>query len=291
VAVRQAGLSETVSLPALSSLPEIVIEPPRGWISLGLKDFFEHRELLYFLMWRDIKIRYKQTVLGAGWAVLQPLLTMVIFSLFFGKLGKMPSDGVPYPIFSFAALVPWHFFAHGLTQSANSLVTSANMIRKVYFPRALMPTAAALAGLVDFVIAFGVLCCLMPIWGLAPDWRILWIPLLLLLAVTTTLGAGLWLAALNTQFRDIRYTLPFITQFWMFATPIAYPSSLLEQPWRSIYGLNPMVGVVEGFRWAMLDSSPSPGFVMVASVMSALVLFVSGLIYFRRMEDSFADVV
>src|SRR5262245_11339668 len=274
-----------------ASLPTLRIAPSRGWVSLKLRELWEYRELLYFLTWRDIKVRYKQTALGAAWAIIQPFFTMVVFSLFFGKLGKIPSDGIPYPIFSYAALVPWTFFANGLGQSSNSLVGSANLIKKVYFPRLAVPIATILSGIVDFVLAFVVLIGMMLYYGIVPTINTLWLPLFLLLALVTSLGVGLWLSAMNVQFRDVRYVVPFLTQVWMFATPIAYPSSLLPEPWRTLYGLNPMVGVVEGFRWALLGSNEAPGPIIAVSALAALALLVSGAFYFRRMEKTFADVV
>ncbi len=266
------------------------IQPSKG-ITLGVKEFWEYRELLYFLTWRDLKVRYKQTVLGVAWAVIQPFMSMVVFSLFFGHLAKIPSDGVPYPIFSFAALVPWTFFAAGLSQSANSLVGNANLISKIYFPRLIIPVSSVASGIVDFFVAFTVLLGMMLYFGILPTSHILWFPFFLLLAIVTALGAGLWLSALNVEYRDVRYVVPFLTQFWMFATPIVYPSSLLAEPWRSIYGLNPMVGVIEGFRWSLLATKNPPGLTLLISSFVAIALFVSGLIYFRRMENSFADVV
>jgi lipopolysaccharide transport system permease protein len=251
----------------------------------------DYRELLYFLVWRDVKVRYKQTVLGAAWAIIQPFMTMVVFSLFFGRLAGIPSEGVPYPIFSFAALVPWTFFANGLSQSANSLVGSANLLTKVYFPRLAIPIATVLSGAVDFVLAFVVLLGMMLFYRVTPTWNALWLPLFLLLALVTALGVGLWLSALNVQYRDVRYVVPFVVQFWLFATPIAYPSSLLPQLWRSIYALNPMVGVVEGFRWALLGTETAPGAMIFISAAAAVVILVSAMFYFRRMEDTFADVV
>lgn len=271
--------------------PLTAIRPSRGWISLDLRALWEYRELLYFLTWRDIKVRYKQTVLGAAWAILQPLFTMVVFSLFFGKLAGIPSDEIPYPIFSYTALVPWQFFASGLTQSSNSLVGSANLISKVYFPRLVIPISAVLSGGVDFVIAFIVLLGMMLFYGIAPTWNALWLPSLMLLALITSLGVGLWLTAMNVQFRDVRYAVPFLVQAWMFATPIAYPSSLLDEPWRTLYGLNPMVGVVEGFRWALLGTDTAPGPIIGVSAVVAVGLLISGAFYFRRMEKTFADVV
>jgi lipopolysaccharide transport system permease protein len=269
----------------------IVVKPSKGWISLKLKELWEYRELLYFMAWRDIKVRYKQTVLGAAWAIIQPFFTMVVFSIFFGKLAKVPSDGLPYPIFAYAALVPWSFFANGLNQASNSLVGSANLIKKVYFPRLVVPISSVISGVVDFVLAFAVLLGMMLFYGILPTVNILWLPLFVLLIFVTALGVGFWLSALNVQFRDVRYTVPFLTQFWLFATPIAYPSSLLSEPWRTLYGINPMVGVVEGFRWALLGTDTAPGAIILVSSLVALALFVGGAFYFRRLERSFADVV
>jgi lipopolysaccharide transport system permease protein len=274
-----------------TELPFIRIQPSRGWISLKLRELWEYHELLYFLTWRDIKVRYKQTVLGGAWAIIQPFFTMVIFSLFFGKLAKIPSDGIPYPIFSFAALVPWTFFSNGLSQSSNSLVGSANLIKKVYFPRLVVPISSVVSGTIDFVIAFVVLLGMMLYYGILPTSNIIYLPSLLLLAFVTSLGVGLWLSAMNVQFRDVRYAVPFLVQAWMFASPIAYPSSLLSEPWRTIYGLNPMVGVVEGFRWALLGTNTAPGPIIAVSSLAAIVILISGAYYFRRMERSFADVV
>jgi lipopolysaccharide transport system permease protein len=274
-----------------SELPVTVIRPSRGWISLNLRDLWEYRELLYFLTWRDVKVRYKQTVLGAAWAIIQPFFTMVVFSLFFGKLAKVPSDGIPYPIFSYAALVPWAFFANGLSQSSTSLVASANLIQKVYFPRLVVPISSVISGAVDFVLAFVVLLGMMLYYGIVPTAAVVWLPLLLLLALVTSLGVGLWLTAMNVQFRDVRYAVPFLVQAWMFATPIAYPSSLLDEPWRTLYGINPMAGVVEGFRWALLGTETAPGPIILVSAIVSVGLLVSGAFYFRRMEKTFADVV
>ena len=273
------------------AVPMIRIQPSKGWVSLKLGELWEYRELLYFLTWRDIKVRYKQTVLGAAWAIIQPFFTMVVFSLFFGRLAKMPSDGIPYPIFSYTALVPWTFFANGLNQSSNSLISSARLITKIYFPRLAIPISTIFAGVVDFVLAFIVLLGMMLAYGIVPTANIFWLPLFLLLALITALGTGLWLSAMNVQFRDVRYSVPFLTQFWLFATPIAYPSSLLSEPWRTLYGINPMVGVVEGFRWALLGTTTAPGPIILVSSLVALALLVSGVFYFRRMEKSFADVV
>jgi lipopolysaccharide transport system permease protein len=271
--------------------PVITLEPSRDLVSLSLRDLWEYRELLYFLTWRDIKVRYKQTLLGAAWAIIQPFFTMVVFSLFFGKLAGVPSDGIPYPLFSFAALVPWTFFAYSLNQSANSLVGNANLIQKVYFPRLVIPVSSVLSGGVDFFLAFGVLLGMMLFYGFWPGWGILWLLPLLLLILVTALSVGLWLAALNVEYRDVRYTVPFLTQFWLFATPIAYPSSLLPEPWRTLYGINPMAGVVEGFRWILLGVPQAPGPMIFASALVSLALLVGGIFYFRRMEKTFADLI
>jgi len=256
-----------------------------------LRDLWEYRELLYFLTWRDIKVRYKQTVLGATWAIIQPVFTMVVFSLFFGRLAKIPSDGIPYPIFAYAALVPWTFFANGLSQSSNSLVGSAELITKVYFPRLIIPVSSILSGLIDFAIAFAVFILMALYYGIYPTTSILLLPFFLLLGLTTALGVGLWLSALNVRFRDVRYIIPFLTQFWLFATPIAYPSSLLSEPWKTIYGINPMVGVVEGFRWVLLGTETAPGAMIYVSSLVALCLLVSGVFYFKRVEKYFTDVI
>jgi lipopolysaccharide transport system permease protein len=276
---------------SISEAPVVRIEPSRGWISLKLRELWEYRELLYFLAWRDIKVRYKQTVLGAAWAIIQPFFTMVVFSIFFGRLAGIPSDGVPYPIFSFAALVPWTFFANSLNQSSNSLVNNANLIQKVYFPRLAVPIASVVSGLVDFVLAFLVLLAMMLYYDMVPTLNAIWLPAFFLLALITALGVGLWLSAMNVRYRDIRYTLPFVVQFWMFATPVAYPSSLLSEPWRTLYGLNPMVGVIEGFRWGLLGTNTAPGPIVAMSSLMAVALLIGGAFYFRRVEKTFADVV
>jgi lipopolysaccharide transport system permease protein len=269
---------------------DLVIEPSRGWVSLQLRQLWEFRELLYFLVWRDIKVRYKQTVLGTAWAVLQPIFTMVVFSVFFGRLAKMPSDGLPYPIFSFAALVPWGFFSNGLVAAANSLVGNANLIKKVYFPRLIIPISTILSGAVDFALSLVVLLGMMVYYHVWPTAHIVFLPLFSVLAFIASLGVGLWLSAMNVQFRDVRHTVSFLVQAWLFATPIAYPSSLLPEPWRSLYGLNPMAGVVEGFRWALLGT-PAPGAIIWVSTVASLVVLISGAFYFRRMERIFADTV
>ena len=274
-----------------SQSPVLVIKPTYGWVSLGLHSVWEHRELLYFLTWRDIKVRYKQTVLGIAWAVLQPFLLMVVFSVFFGRLAKVPSDGFPYPLFTFCGLLPWQLFAHALTESSNSLVANERLITKVYFPRLVIPLSAVLTGLVDFIFAFLVLLGMMIHYGVMAT-SVLWtLPLFILLAVATALGVGLWLSALNVQYRDVRYTIPLITQCWLFLSPVAYPSSIVPEPWRLLYGVNPMAGVIEGFRWALLGKADPPGTMLAVSVMVTVLLLIGGLFYFRRMEKTFADIV
>jgi lipopolysaccharide transport system permease protein len=268
-----------------------IIEPSRGWRALGLQEFWQYRELLLFFVWRDTKVRYTQTLIGVAWAVLQPLMAMIVFSVFFGRLAHMPSDGLPYPLFTYAALVPWTYFANALTQSSNSLVGSAHLISKVYFPRLVLPIAEAISALVDCGAALAVLFGLMFYFGVAPGPRLLMLPLLMALAVVTATGVGLWLAALNVEYRDVRFVLPFFVQIWLFATPVVYPASILHEPWRTLYGLNPMSGVVEGFRWALLGARSAPGPLIFVSAAVAIVVLVTGAFYFRRMERTFADVV
>lgn len=277
--------------------PVIVIEPSKGWVPVRLRDLWEYRDLLYFLVWRDVKVRYKQTVLGAAWAILQPTMTMVVFTIFFGGLAGISSDGLPYPIFSFAALLPWTFFAQGLSQSSNSLVGSQNLITKVYFPRLIIPLATVLAGVVDFVLAFVVLLVMMGYYGIWPGAAVLWLPLLLALAFATAFGVGMWMSALNVEYRDVRYVVPFFVQIWLFVTPVIYPASAVTARLESlglpgwVYGLNPMAGVVEGFRWALLGVDSRPGPLILVSAVVTAILVVSGAVYFRRMEQTFADVV
>ncbi|MBX9602047.1 MAG: ABC transporter permease [Bryobacteraceae bacterium] len=275
----------------IASEKVLLLQPTRGWVGLRLAELWEFRELLLFLSWRDVKIRYKQTALGAAWAILQPLLTMLVFSLFFGKLAKIPSDGIPYPLFTLAGLVPWAFFSYGLTQSSNSVVAGAHMIRKIYFPRLMIPMSSVVAGGVDFFFALLLLFGMMTLNGIGLTARAWTLPAFVLLAFATSMGVGLWLAALNVQYRDIRYIVPFLVQFWMYATPIAYPSTLLPEPWRTVYGINPMAGVVEGFRWALLGAKTAPGPMILLSAGVALTLLVTGAFWFRRAERSFADVV
>lgn len=271
--------------------PVLIIEPTNGWVSLKIRDLWSYRDVIYFLTWRDVKVRYKQTALGVAWAVIQPLFTMAVFSLFFGRLAKMPSDGIPYPLFSLTALIPWTFFANGLAQSSNSLVGSSNLISKVYFPRLIVPISAVLPGAVDAGISFVLLLALMPVYGVFPSLRVMLLPFLFLLTLMISLGVGTWLSALNAEYRDVRYAIPFLTQLWMFATPIVYPASLLHGYWRILYALNPMVGVVDGFRWAVLGVRSQPGLEVVASTVATLFLLITGAFYFRRMEKTFADIV
>lgn len=288
------GYKDNRSLNASNLLadgPVIRIEPSKGWVSVKLKELWAYRELLYFLIWRDVKVRYKQTVLGIAWAVIQPLFTMVVFSIFFGKLAKMPSDDLPYPVFVFAALVPWTFFANGLGNASASLVANSNLISKVYFPRLSVPIATVFSGFVDFILAFIILLGMMLYFGIIPTLNVLWLPFFLLLALITSLGVALWLSAMNVQFRDVRYIVPFLTQMWLFLTPIAYPSSLLAEPWKSFYGINPMAGVVEGFRWALLGTNTAPGRILIVSTVVSIGILVTGAFYFRRLEKTFADVI
>jgi lipopolysaccharide transport system permease protein len=270
--------------------PLITIEPQHGWVSLDLLDLWRYRELLLLLTWRDIKVRYAQTMLGASWAILQPLLTMLVFSVIFGQLAKLPSDGIPYPIFTYVALLPWQLFSFSLTNSSNSLVGSQNLVSKVYFPRLVIPIASVLPGLVDFAFSFVVLVGMLIYYQIPLTLRILSLPLFLVLAVASALAVGLWLSALNVEYRDIRYVVPFLTLFWQYATPVAYSASLIPEKWRLLYGLNPMTGVVEGFRWALLGSGRIDGMIWV-SVGIIIFILVSGLAYFKRMEATFADVI
>jgi lipopolysaccharide transport system permease protein len=268
-----------------------IVQPRKAFWDLELGTLWEYRELLYFLVWRDVKVKYKQTALGVAWAVLQPLLGTLIFSIFFGRLARMPSDGIPYPVFVYVAMVPWQYFANALTESSNSLVASQNLIKKVYFPRLVIPMGSVIAGLVDFCFAFLVLIGMMFYYGITPSPSIFLFPVFLLLAVCTALAAGLWLSALNVQFRDVRYTIPFLAQFWMFATPVVYPSSLVPAKWRILYELNPMAGVVDGFRYALLGKPALPGPMIWVSAAAVAVFLLGGLLYFRKMESTFADVV
>lgn len=274
-----------------SPVPTTIVQPRRAFWDLELRDLWDYRELLFFLVWRDVKVRYKQTALGVAWAVLQPLMATLIFSIFFGRLARMPSDGIPYPVFAYVAMVPWQYFAYALTESSNSLVASQNVIKKVYFPRLIIPLGSVIAGLVDFCFAFIVLIGMMYHYGIAPSRSIFLFPIFLLLAIATALAAGLWLSALNVQFRDVKHTIPFLTQFWLFATPVVYPASLVPPKWRMWYGLNPMAGVVDGFRWSILGKAGHPGPMIWVSAGAVVVMLIGGYLYFRKMETSFADIV
>ncbi len=287
-----------VPVPAIRhEVPIIHIRPSRGWASLRLDEVWAYRELLYFLIWRDVKLRYKQTALGAAWAILQPLMTMVVFTIFFGRLANIGSDGLPYPVFSYAGLLAWTFFADGLNKSSQSLVASSNLVRKIYFPRLVIPGASVFSGLVDFGVAFVFLFGLMAFYRIPPTISVFAFPLFLLLLVCLTLGVGLWLSALNVEYRDIRYVVPFFVQLWLFVTPVIYPASKVSAKLAEmglpawIYGLNPMAGVVEGFRWSLLGRGPRPGSMLLVSALVAMTLLITGAFYFRRMERTFADVV
>ncbi|MCH7552765.1 MAG: ABC transporter permease [Chloroflexi bacterium] len=270
---------------------EILIQPSRGLASLGLRDLWAYRELVLFLAWRDVKVRYKQSILGIAWVVVQPVVTMIIFSLIFGQLAKLPSEGVPYPLFVYAGILPWLLFSQSLTRSAQSVVGNANLIKKVYFPRLVIPTASTLAVLIDFVVAFGVYVVLMGYFAHAPTLAVLTLPLFVALGLAAALGVGLWLAALNARYRDVAHAIPFLVQAWMFASPVAYATSLVPDSWRLVYAINPMVGVVDGFRWALVDGASGPGAVLAVSASVTAFLAVTGLWYYRQTEKTFADVV
>jgi lipopolysaccharide transport system permease protein len=291
MSIAQSEIQNPQAEVSAAALPVFFIKPEPGLASLGLRELWEYRELLYFFVWRDIKVRYKQTVLGAAWAIIQPFFMMVVFSLFFGRLAHVPSDGIPYPIFVYCALLPWQLFAHALSESSNSLVANERLLTKVYFPRLLIPVSSVLGGLVDFVIAFVILFLMMAWYGIGPTWAIAALPGFILLAMASALGVGLWLSALNVRYRDVRYTIGFLIQFWLLATPVAYSSSLIPARWRALYGLNPMAGVVEGFRWALLGKSEGPGALLTVSVVVVILILIGGFYYFRRMEAEFADVV
>jgi lipopolysaccharide transport system permease protein len=295
-------MQKALKKSSIESKPQetvLFIRPSSGWSALNLKELWLFRELVYFLTWRDVKVRYKQTALGAAWAILQPFLTMVVFSIFFGRLAKVPSDGVPYPIFSYTGLLPWGLFTKALTDAGRSLVAHRSMITKIYFPRLAIPIASVLGGVVDFALAFIVLIGMMLYYNYAPNSTyhiqltpaVFTLPLFLLLAIITALGVGLWLSALNVLYLDINYIIPFLTQFWLFITPVAYPASMIPEKWQLIYALNPMTGVVEGFRWALLGTVEAPGPMLAVSTTIAILGLVTGLFYFRRMERNFADTV
>ncbi|MFQ5681791.1 MAG: ABC transporter permease [Candidatus Binatia bacterium] len=267
------------------------MRPASGWVPLNPRDLWEYRELLYFLTWRDIKVRYKQTVLGIAWAVIQPLFLMLIFTIFFGRLARIPSDGMPYPIFAYTALLPWQLFSRALTDASTSLVASERLITKIYFPRLLVPTSAVLASLVDFAIALVLLLGMMVFYGMVPTMALIALPLFILFALMTALGMSFWLSALNAQYRDIRYVLPFLTQVWFFVTPVVYPASMVPEAWRFLYGINPMTGVVEGFRWALLGNTEGPDATLAVSFTVVLAVFIGSLYYFTRVEETLADVI
>jgi len=283
--------SELQTPPAEFTIPHLRIRPSRGWTALKLRDVWEYRELLYFLTWRDVKVRYKQTALGVIWVALQPLATTIVFTLIFGNLAKMPSDNLPYAVFALAGLLPWNYFAGAVGKGGASLVGSANLISKVYFPRLIIPLSGVLGGLVDFAIVFCLLVGLLAFYGYYPTLAWLLLPFFMLLAIATALGVSLWLSALNVQYRDVGYLIPFFIQLWFFATPVVYPSSLIPPPWNALYALNPMAGVVEGFRWALFSKGSAPGPIFILSLAAVIVVLISGLYVFKRMERTFADVV
>lgn len=272
------------------SAPVAIIRPLRGWVPIQLGDLWKYRELLYFLTWREIKVRYKQTVLGFAWAILQPFFMMIVFTLFFGNLAKIPSEGIPYPLFNYAALLPWTLFAEGITRSSMSMVSNVNLIQKVYCPRLVMPISGILSPLVDFAIAFTILIGMMFYFGYSPTIDVLLLPAFIILALMTSLGVGLWLSAINVKYRDVRYVIPFLIQLWLFASPVVYSSSLLPERFQTLYGLNPMAGVIEGFRWTLLGTEP-PGSLVAVSVIIVVVILISGAFYFRHNEKIFADVI
>ena len=276
---------------APNEFPSVQIAARRGWLALDLPELWAYRELLYFFVWRDIKVRYKQTVIGAAWAVLQPLMTMLVFSLFFGRLAKIPSQGLPYPIFYYCALLPWTYFQTATQTATNIVVDQQRVITKIYFPRVVLPISAVLSGLLDFAISFGVFLVMMVYYHMVPTRAVIWLPAFMLLAILTALGVGLWLSALNALYRDVRYVVPFLVQFWMFASPVVYPSSLVSEKWRWLYGLNPMAGVIEGFRWALTGHGQPPSILLAASSAAVVLLVFSGLVYYHAVEGTMADVV
>lgn len=274
-----------------AALREVVIEPTRGIARLKIKAVWQYRELLGFLIWRDLKVRYKQTALGAGWVLLQPILATLIFTVVFGRLAGIPSDGVPYPLFAFSGLLAWNYFAGALTRSGTSLIQNVNLVTKVYFPRLIIPIAGVLAGLVDFAIAFVTFLALLLIYGIPPAWKILLVPAFLLISILAAFGASLWLSALSVRYRDVNHLLPFLIQVWMYATPVVYPASLFPARWRPLLGLNPMAGIVEGFRWALVGETAFPGSLLLISIVTALLLVISGLMFFSTAERAFADII
>ena len=283
-------MTEVSSFPDFRE-PTVVIEPRKSLLHLDLKAIWEYRELLFFLVWRDLKVRYRQTIIGIGWVVLQPLLTMALFTAVFGNFAKIPSDGVPYPIFTYSALLPWNLFASSLARGTESVVGNAQLISKIYFPRLLLPISGILSPTVDFAISFVIFAAMMIWFRTLPTWGVLALPFFLILALLTALAVGLWLSALNVRYRDVGHTIPFLVQLWMFASPVAYPVSLVPERWRVLYSLNPMAGVIEGFRWALLGKE-SPDFeVIVISSMMVTTLLISGVVFFKHTERTFADVI
>ena len=283
--------TDTVQNAQVKTLRRSVISPSRGWLSLNLKEVWEYRELLGILAWRDITVRYKQSIVGIGWAIIQPLMTMIIFTIIFGKFAKLPSDGLPYPIFAYCALLPWTYFARSLGDSSDSLVGSSHLITKVYFPRLILPISKVFSGLIDFAIAFAILVGMMAWYRIAPTKGVLALPLFIGIAMLAALGVGTWFTALNVRYRDVKFVIPFLVQIWMYASPVAYSTSLIPEKWQWIYGLNPMVGVIEGFRWAMLGkAAPSITLLLIPSLIIIAIL-ISGLYYFKKMEKTFADII
>lgn len=274
----------------LDNIPITFIRPTKGWIPINLRELWEFRDLLYFFVWRDIKVRYKQTLLGFTWSIIQPLLAMAIFTLFFGIFAKMPSDGIPYPIFAYVALLPWTLFSESLTRSTNSMISNANIIQKVYFPRVALPISSILSPLLDFGIAFIILILMMVYYHVIPTINLVWLPAFIILAMLTSLGIGLWMSALNVLYRDFRYVVPFVIQIWMFASPVVYSASIIPEQYRVLYGLNPMTGVIEGFRWALLGTN-APGLIIIISIVISILILISGTFFFKRMEKMFADEV
>jgi lipopolysaccharide transport system permease protein len=272
-------------------IPVVYLEPPRGWFSLGLYDLWEYRELLYFLVWRDLKVRYKQTIIGVGWAVIQPLITMIAFTVVFSRLAKIPSDGLPYPIFAYCGLLAWTYFATSLNRSILSVTSDAHLISKIYFPRLILPLSGTISGLVDFAISLLLLFGMMAWYGIGVTWTVITLPFFLVIALLTALSVGLWLSALNVHYRDVAYAIPFLIQIWMFLSPVAYPINMIPEKYRLIYGLNPLVGVIEGFRWALLGNEAPDFSVIAVSGLAVATLLAGGLVFFRRMEQTFADVV
>ena len=276
---------------AAAEVPVTIIRPSKGWFSVKLGDFWEYRQLFYFLTWRDVKVRYKQTAIGIAWAVLQPLALMLVFALFFGKLANLPSEGIAYPLFALAGLVPWQLFSRSLTESTRSLVNDQRVITRVYFPRLMVPTATTFALILDLLIAAGLLVAVMVFYGVTPGVELAFLPIVVLLMLITALGVVFWLSALNVEYRDVMYSIPFLAQLWLFVTPVVYPSSLVPEQWRVLLGLNPMTGVVEGFRWALLGVGDGPGLMFVASTLVAVSVFVSGIFWFHWRERTFVDVL